>query len=499
MLYRGAPASPRTGLPVYPHHPRDQFVLPVIYLLVVFALALAVWACLIMPRTPAVYLVAAVLPVGTFFGPAYFALPGPMQISADRLLLAAVCVYIAIGFVGRRVVLPRLETADVLVAAMSLWFLASTLTGGEPVKGVNPLGTWLFYIFLPACVYALVRVSSPGPEEMRRIATIAIAAGIYLSLLGIFETRGWYALVYPAYIGDTQQWEFLGRARGPLLNPSANGILLTAALALAAVRLQQSGRAGKLLYALVIGLLFVGIYCTLTRSVWIGAGLCLAAVFWNEVPRWTKVLGFAALLLLSVMAAAGLKDQLLQMKRDKNLSAAEAEKSVRLRPLLAVVAIEMVKDSPLVGHGFGNYQKNSRPYFSDRRQGLPLEQARGYFQHNVILSAAADTGLVGAGLLIAVVLTFISSARQLSSGGVEEPLRLIGLGTVGMIVGYGVGGMFQDVLVMPMIQMYLLFFGGLAVTLRRQVADATERRGIAADCPQRVVYPAGGAVAIHRA
>jgi hypothetical protein len=97
---------------------------------------------------------------------------------------------------------------------------------------------------------------------------------------------------------------------------------------------------------------------------------------------------------------------------------------------------------------------------------VPLEQARGYFQHNVLLSVAADTGLIGLTMFVALLALWTTSAWRL---GQRDELgimpRQVALGCLGGIVAYFTAGMFQDVLVMPMIQTYLFFIGALVVTV----------------------------------
>jgi len=178
-------------------------------------------------------------------------------------------------------------------------------------------------------------------------------------------------------------------------------------------------------------------------------------------------------LLIGGLAVAGVKDQLLRMKRDKNLSAAEAEKSVQLRPLLAIVAYEMFKDAPIVGHGFGHYHAAAKPYYSIRGYGMPLETTRGYFQHNVLLSIAVQNGFVGLLMFMGLLGVWLSAAWRLAKNSdVDRLWRHMGLVVVASISGYLVGGMFQDVTVMPMINMYLFFVAGLAVTMQQAVSQS---------------------------
>jgi O-antigen ligase len=299
-----------------------------------------------------------------------------------------------------------------------------------------------------------------------------IGVGAYIAVIGFFEARGWYSLVFPRYIGDTKVWEFLGRARGPMMNPSANGIVLTLALSFAVLRAYYGTRLQTMIYGLLSLVILVGVYSTLTRGVWIGAVLAVVAMFWRSTPRWVKVLGLMSAVIFGSMAAMGLKDQLLNMKRDKNLSAEDSAKSIELRPLLAIVAYEMFKDAPFVGHGFNVYMKASREYIQRPGYDLPLEQALGYMQHNIFLSSLVDTGIIGLAIFAWLLARLARSAWRLGNHERVDPVyRIVGLGMIGSMSGYFLGGMFQDVVVMPMIQLYLLFFSGILISVYQRTFE----------------------------
>ncbi len=453
-----------------------------LFLTIAFLIAAAVWAVILLPRFRIPMLCTAVIVMGTFFGPPFFAINGPLQISLDRLLLAAVLCLVAALVLRGSLTIPQLTIADWLVIAMVGWYGFRTFTAGEPYKGISPVGSYVFYVFLPGMIYAALRLSNPTNNDIDTIISVIIAMGAYLGVIGVLEIRGWYSLIFPRYIGDPELWEFLGRARGPLLNPSANGVVLTISLSFAVMRAMQGNRGQMAWYGLLSFLIGLGVIGTLTRSVWIGAMLAVCVLFWPATPRWAKVLGIAALMLLSTMAAMGFKDQLVRMKRDKNLSAEESEKSIKLRPLLAIVAYEMIKDSPVAGHGFATYLRAARPYYSIRSYGLPLEQARGYYQHNIIFSSAVDTGLIG---LVAFAWLLWRMAKTGWRMGTEPRAtamaRTLGLGTLGGLSGYFVAGMFQDVVVMPMIQMYLLFLAGLLFSADQRWQSETQNNAHAPD------------------
>lgn len=413
-----------------------------------------------------------VVVLGTFLGPDFFAIKGPLLLSIDRMFFCGVIALGASLILRGDLKLPKLSTADYLVGAMVVWYFIRSVTAGEPPPGAKPIGTWLFYVFLPSVCYGLVRVSNPNARDIQAIISIMIGIGVYIAVIGFFEVCGWYALVFPRYIADPKVWEFLGRARGPMMNPSANGIVLTISLSFAVLRATYGNRIQLVIYGLLSLVILVGVYSTLTRGVWVGVVLAIVAVYWNSTPRWIKVLGMSSAIVFGSMAAMGLKDQLLNMKRDKNLSAEDSAKSIELRPLLAIVAYEMFKDSPFFGHGFYIYLKTSLPYIQNPSYDMPMDQALGYSQHNIFLSSLVDTGIVGLVIYAWLLTRLARSAWRLGNHQRIDPIyRMVGLGMVGSMAGYLLGGMFQDVLVMPMIQLYLMFLSGILISVYQRTFE----------------------------
>ena len=278
-------------------------------------LAVSVWFVPLVERARLPLLAGIVLLVGTIFGPAFFSIQGPLLISFDRVLFSVVCVVAFFSLRGATASIPKWTATDGIVFAYVIWVLVSALRGDPPAK-TSPLGTWIFYILMPALTYFVVRVARLKDMDLRRIETLFIGLSVYLAVTAVLESRGFYAFVFPRFIADPEHWEFFGRGRGPLLNPSANGIVMTIGLATAAVRFLRAERSGKkMFYAIMNFVMIAGLYSTLTRSVWIGAILALAIVFWNVTPRWVKVLSLASAILVGGMLVSGLKDQLLRMKK----------------------------------------------------------------------------------------------------------------------------------------------------------------------------------------
>jgi O-antigen ligase len=100
--------------------------------------------------------------------------------------------------------------------------------------------------------------------------------------------------------------------------------------------------------------------------------------------------------------------------------------------------LDIVRDHPILGLGFGRYQRVARPYY-DRH---PLADRRSH-AHNNFLQIAAESGLVG---LAAFTLLFVTALRY----GAEtvrtarDPAgRATALGACLALTGFLVGGLTQ--------------------------------------------------------
>ena len=459
-------------------------------LIALFSIAALVWMIPIIQSGRLFAGPLIILGMGTVFGPAFFAINGPIQISVDRVVWLAMFGFIAISWRGGNTSIPSLTRMDWVVIGLVGWLLLSVFRGDPvPTGKTPPIAKWIFYIAMPAGMYAMARFIQIRRKDIHWLIGGAIFLSAYLSVTALLEARGLSQFVFPRFIADPQVWEFYGRGRGPLMNPSGNGILISIGLAASAIMCIYSKRHGKMIYGLLSVLMLVGVYATLTRSAWLGAACVAAVIGLIHLPRWVRVLGLAAVILLGGASAVGLKDQLMRIKRDKNLTASDAQKSVQLRPLLAVVAWEMFQDKPMMGHGFGHYFAHNEPFHNDRSYDLPLETARPYAQHNVILSILVDAGAIGAGTFVAWIAMLIAIGWRLARkvGSVRET-RWVGILILSTLTAYLCNGMFQDVMIIPMVHMFVFFLAGVAVTVfqRGLVADAPIQSPIHAPNPAGV-------------
>ncbi len=442
-------------------------------LALMFAVSLCPWGLSLLFRGRIEAVAMAVLIAGIIVGPQFYSFSLGIGMSIDRLLLMLGCGLCGLRILQGEAKLPKPRKVDLLLAGFCIWIFISTIGTSVPAGGEPAKSRWMTFVLMPVVLYFLARCSVIRSSDCKHIVTSLIVLGVYLGLTGICEVSGMHALVFPRYIVDPTNWEFLGRARGPILNPTGNGTILTAAFAAALARVVHCKQLEQVGYVAAAGIIGIGIVATLTRSVWLGGFLVVATYGWIYFRRFLPavgLLGAAAVIGLSVMAS---QVDIMNIKRDKHLSAADAKKSVELRPVLAMVAWEMFKDHPLRGHGYGGYFSASPPYLAQRTQEASFDMVRPYMQHNVILSLLVDSGLIAVGLFVSwTFLTCLTAYRLARHRSATDDQRIVGLVVLGCMVPYYMNGMFHDVSVIPMLNAVLFFLSGVCTTVAAEKLPA---------------------------
>jgi O-antigen ligase len=277
----------------------------------------------------------------------------------------------------------------------------------------------------------------------------------------VAEKLNWTWAVFPKYIMDPKFAEFLGRGRGPLLNPAANGILLTLSLSCGIMPLLWYRGIRQLSVLAIVPVYLTGIFCTLTRSVWLGSAVVIAGIVVALVPsRWRFAMAMAVLSCVSITMLVDVKS-LLTFKRDRNVTVEQMSESAGLRPILAMVAWKMFQDRPMLGCGTGQYLAKSKNYLFDRSTDLPLEKVRPYVQHNMFLAMLVENGLVTLIPFCCLLVCWtLWSWRLWNTPHLAIEYRQLGLVSLGLLSAYIVNGLFHDVLIFPMINAYMFFIAG---------------------------------------
>jgi O-antigen ligase len=171
----------------------------------------------------------------------------------------------------------------------------------------------------------------------------------------------------------------------------------------------------------VIGSLLV--FASLSKAAWVAGGICLPLVVWALTRKRSPTIAACAAAAGAIAATAILRTQAHALDF---ASLIDSERYVRVGYWIA--AVKTAAQHPL-GVGVGNF-----PFYYP--QYAPLSPRYEYLSqladsHNLLLEAAAETGLLGAAVLLAFVLALLISGFQIALTTTEGSLRLVALALVG--------------------------------------------------------------------
>ena len=447
--------------------------------------ALIVWGTVFVRFAGIAGCLAAVLFAGTVVGHPFFHISA---VTVDRLILAG-CAALFIGYQIRGWnQLRKWQTQDLIFVVFVFAMVLTTVMHRSAEDAIGPYSKLVFFFLLPAAMYVMGGQVKLSTSQLRGIYCALAVLGIYLSLTAVAEKLNWQWAIFPKYIADAKYEEFLGRGRGPLLNPAANGILMTLALACAVMPLLWYSGLQRAMVLATLPIYFVGIVCTMTRSVWLGCAAVLFGIVVAIVPsRWRLPMSMTALGVVAIGAIV-VPQAMVSFKRDRNVSVEQMRESASLRPILALVAWKMFQDQPLFGCGTDQYLSKAKTYLSDRNTDLPLEKARPYVQHNMFLAMLVENGLVALVPFCILLLIWSRWSWQLwRSEALELEYRQLGLVSLSLLASFVINGMFHDVLIFPMINMYVFFVAGMMrnCVVHLATAGQTGSRQLASDSVQR--------------
>jgi tetratricopeptide (TPR) repeat protein len=314
-------------------------------------------------------------------------------------------------------------------ASLLAWSAASLLWAHNFYEGILPLLHW------SACLAAGIAASWALKEthSLRRLATALSAAGAAAAALGVAQYAGWVSAL-PQVLSPAAT--FAHR------NLAVEYIVLTLPFALAGWSGAASTRAvwG---YALALALDIAFIYCAGSRTGMLMSiaafGVFSALCFWKPGQRKLReqatrhrALSAAALLLVlfattritpHLQSTPGTTPERLKQTfaalKSGNLTGGTWEESrkniarsnIRLRVIFWKNTLVMIRENLLFGVGLGNH-KIHYPHYSRAKadDGISGELIQLTYAHNDFLQLTAETGAVGLGLLLWIIVAFLRAA-----------------------------------------------------------------------------------------
>ena len=185
---------------------------------------------------------------------------------------------------------------------------------------------------------------------------------------------------------------------------------------------------------------------TQSRGGWIGAalGLAVVALLLGGVYRWTFIIATFAIVLLAILTPVG--DRVALRFGSEALGISTSSTPVNVTPANWAVqerlahyraGLHMVEENPWLGVGAGNFNARYREYTEVWRFRIPRSHA-----HNAYIQVAAQSGLVGLGAYLALIVTITVRLRS-RWRAVRGSDRIIVIGAIGVSIAVATHNLFD--------------------------------------------------------
>lgn len=374
----------------------------------------AIWAILglaavaamgvLLLRASAKWLIGAGLCFAVFAGQwAQIGLP----IGLDRILIAAGLFSLLVGVERRnRVLRVRFRSEHAVMIVLGVYATVSSLIAATLFSGTEGAFALLDRLSITAFILFTVSPLIFHDRRSRNALLVALVIlGAYLGYLATVEGLGAKQLTFPTYINNPDIGIHFDRARGPMLESAGFGLALfeCSVAAVVAVRVWKN-RWARVGAGVVAATCLLGTLFTLTRSVWIGVGLGIIAVMISSREWRRRLLPAVA---VGAVVLVGLLT--LSSSIGTQVDARSGDQSpIWDRLNLTDAAFRAVEEHPLFGIGWRRFRADGDEYLRQLPE-IP-QQGAGLDIHNAVLSHAAELGLIGVALWLAVVIMTIGRA-----------------------------------------------------------------------------------------
>ncbi|MFB0527650.1 MAG: tetratricopeptide repeat protein [bacterium] len=359
-------------------------------------------------------------------------------------------------------------------------------------------GRTLLFLFLNCLVVFYLTIYLLGDEKnLKRLLYIGFAVGTLASLYALLQYGG-IEPIWPMKLDP-----FGTRSVSTFGNPNFMASFLVLILPVIAVLVvYERAPLKKLFLGGLFGVNFFGLLVTRTRSAWLGLFVALIFVAFYLIlyqrplvfrnRKWLIFLGGLLFLMMLYPLRVGgqRKVRMATVALDKVKSITDFKQMAYVqRFLIWQAAYSMFRESPLLGHGWGNFEiiyPFHQGKFLKIKKYSPF-RTHANNAHNEILELASQTGIVGLGIYIWLFILFfkmgIDSYRKLNT----EYDKTVALGLLASIFGMLVDNLLNVSLHFPMPALLFWIWMGLVVGICQRWKVSERRIPI----KKFVVYPLG--------
>ena len=367
------------------------------------------------------------------------------------LLLSPFLIYV----VGERRPLVITAALPLMIGYLVVLVLSAALAGGARASTVSPVMTFLSEGLL---LYLLVTNAIRTPRQLRAVIWTVIVAGALMGLISLWQelTHG-----YHQTLGGLAQVDSTGfnvgngitgkdvrpRLAGPIgeKNRYAQVLLVLLPLAVSRMRIEPSRRL-RVFAAACAALILCGVVLSFSRGAAVAALIVVIAAAALRLISLRQLVATVAV--VATLVALVAPDYVARLQSLGNADAALSQQSsgvdqaIQGRATENVAALHVFRDHPLLGVGPGQFFSRYSAQYGNALDLRFLQQNRR--AHNLYLEIAADTGVLGLGAFLTIVLVTLVGLRRLS---VRCRARSPGLASLGdslllALIAYLASGLF---------------------------------------------------------
>jgi O-antigen ligase len=333
----------------------------------------------------------------TFMTSLHFAWSGPAVISV--MLMAAWIGTLPATRPLRAAVIARQRFLAYAIALFLLWSTMSLLWATDTTRGLEALVDWL----VAAGIFLVIATTISTARHVRLVLMAFVLGGVASVIVG-FATTG----LHPAASAIVSASQTEGRLTGGSGDPNYLAAGLVASVVLAGALLATARRpAVRLSLVGAIVVLLAGAIATESRGALLASLGASIAAFVLFKRRRLAVGGF--LLTLLALATLWLAADPVALHRITNFNGGGTGRSDLWR-----VAWRVASHKPVIGVGLDNFVTQEAQYVREPGSltSVALIADKPHVVHNLYLQSFTETGAIGFGLLMALLLAVLRSGTR---------------------------------------------------------------------------------------
>ncbi len=297
--------------------------------------------------------------------------------------------------------LPRLGAPEL---AMGGYIIVSVLS--IFAQNNDPVATlYRFYdsVFIPMCLYGIVRLTSVGMRLMKWLIPIAIYIAITQVAIGLLSWTMPH-LLPSAWLGYAGE-----RTTGSLNSVSVytTTLVFSGLIVLHTAMNMRRGWKRLALIGIFLSTLYA-IFISYSRASWLMGILVLVGLVFIY-PRLFTRLAIIAVPLGLIAGSVFLGPQLALASQ--RLSSEQSNQAALSRLPVVVAAFRMFEEKPVFGWGYNNFDRFDRR-FQGRFAELVNPDEKDLTSHNIYMTLLAEQGLIGTALFLAPTIWLLGRSLK---------------------------------------------------------------------------------------